>query len=120
MILLDTNAIIWLGTNHRRTRELANSTEPMCVSPASLLELQYLEEVGKLRIKSMDAVTRNSRWTVDEPSPSDWFEHAYSLSWTRDVFDRLIVAHATSRRYKLATGDGVILATLQPRQVIEL
>src|SRR5262245_13209130 len=39
VILLDTNAVIWITRNHRRTRTLAR-TPRLYVSPATLLEVQ--------------------------------------------------------------------------------
>jgi PIN domain nuclease of toxin-antitoxin system len=50
----------------------------------------------------------------------DLFDAAVDLSWTRDPFDRLIVAHARLRGWRLATGDRVILAKLPERSVIGL
>jgi PIN domain nuclease of toxin-antitoxin system len=42
------------------------------------------------------------------------------LTWTRDPFDRLLVAHAKHRRLRFATSDSRILEQLAPRQVLEL
>ena len=120
MILLDTSAIIWLGTNHRRTRPLATSAQPLCISPASLLELQFLTEAGRLRLRRGASIADDPRWVVDEPLPGRWFEAAGELGWTRDPFDRLIVAHALVRGLRLATADVEILSRLRPRQVLEL
>jgi PIN domain nuclease of toxin-antitoxin system len=50
----------------------------------------------------------------------DLFDAAVDLSWTRDPFDRLIVAHARLRGWRLATGDRVILAELPERSIIGL
>ena len=50
----------------------------------------------------------------------DLFDAAVDLNWTRDPFDRLIVAHARLRGWRLATGDRVILAELPERSVIGL
>ena len=36
MILLDTNALIWLAQGHRRASNLARSPNPLYASPASL------------------------------------------------------------------------------------
>jgi PIN domain nuclease of toxin-antitoxin system len=42
------------------------------------------------------------------------------LAWTRNPFDRIIVAHALVRGWRLATADRVILEHLDPRYAIEL
>jgi hypothetical protein len=50
----------------------------------------------------------------------DLFDAAVDLDWTRDPFDRLIVAHARLRGWRLATGDRVMLAELHANSVIGL
>jgi len=51
---------------------------------------------------------------VDNPASVDWFERALDLGWTRDPFDRLLVAHAALRGWRVATGDGPLLERLGP------
>ena len=121
MILLDTNAVIWLDQNHKRVRALAHSSSRLLVSPATLLELQMLEESGRLRLRSrLRGVIDSDRWEIDEPPALQWFEHSAEESWTRDPFDRLIVAHARLRRVRLASGDGAILERLRSSERVEL
>ncbi|MBI4820936.1 MAG: PIN domain-containing protein [Deltaproteobacteria bacterium] len=121
MILLDTNALIWLETGHARSRVLVQVRGGLRISPASLLELQFLLELGRLRMKtSISDLAEDSRWIVDEPPVLPWFEEAFGLTWTRDPFDRLIVAHALSRGWKLATGDVNILEHLDRRHALAL
>jgi PIN domain nuclease of toxin-antitoxin system len=50
--------------------------------------------------------------TLDDPASATWFGKAFDLSWTRDPFDRLIVAHARLRGWRLATGDEQLVAQL--------
>lgn len=121
VILLDTNAVIWLDQNHKRVRALARSSSRLLVSPATLLELQMLEESGRLRLRSrLRGVIDSDRWEIDEPPALQWFEHSAEESWTRDPFDRLIVAHARLRRVRLASGDGAILERLRSSERVEL
>jgi PIN domain nuclease of toxin-antitoxin system len=121
VILLDTNAVIWLDQNHRRVRALARSASRLLVSPATLLELQMLDEIGRLRLKNgLRGVIGSDRWEIDEPPAIQWFEHAAEQSWTCDPFDRLIVAHARLRRIKLASGDGAMLEQLRPSERVEV
>jgi PIN domain nuclease of toxin-antitoxin system len=65
-------------------------------------------------------VIDSHRWQVDEPPALQWFEHSAEETWTRDPFDRLIVAHARLRRVRLATGDSRILERLRPSERVEL
>jgi PIN domain nuclease of toxin-antitoxin system len=57
---------------------------------------------------------------MDDPSAVSWFLEAAELSWTRDPFDRLIVAHARLRGWKLATGDERLLKKLGNRERLTL
>jgi PIN domain nuclease of toxin-antitoxin system len=114
VILLDTNALIWVEQGHRRAKSLLSRSEPLYVSPASLLELVLLEESGRIRLKRglIDTLTDDSRWILDDPPAWPWFASTTELSWTRDPFDRLLVAHIRMRRWRLATSDSPLLAHL--------
>lgn len=122
MILLDTHALIWLDQNHKRVRDLADESRQLYVSPATILELQLLVEIGRLKHgpTAFERLIADDRWLVDEPPALGWFQEAADLTWTRDPFDRLIVAHARFRGWRLATADGAILAHLGPRERIDL
>ena len=122
MILLDTNALIWLLQRHRRARVLDRHPR-LQMSPASLLELQLLVEAGRLTLargQTTSAVIQDPRWRLDEPPAGSWFEIACELAWTRDPFDRLIVAHARLRGWKLATADSLLREHLAPREILVL
>lgn len=121
MILLDTNAVIWLHQGHRRGRPLVRAGR-LYVSPASLFELQFLVESGKVRLRggTIGEVADDERWLVDDPPAAAWFSRAIELGWTRDPFDRLLVAHAQLRGWRLATGDGALLERLGPESSIGL
>lgn len=119
VILLDTNAIIWIVTRHRRSHSLLRQSAPLAISPASILELGLLADVGRLRVRLRD-VMDDDRWAVDDPPAAEWFARAADEVWTRDPFDRLIVAHARLRRVRLATGDAAILAQLRPAEALPL
>lgn len=122
VILLDTNALIWLLRNHPRARSLQKYPR-LYLSPASLLEVQMLLETGRGRAmpgRSVADIAADPRWLQDEPPSGDWFHAATDLSWTRDPFDRLIVAHARVRGWKVATGDQAMATHLPARELIPL
>lgn len=123
VILLDTNALLWLERSHPRSRALRRWAGRLYVSPATLLELQFLREIGRIRLRTgahlVDLAT-NLGCPIDDPPALAWFEEAQNLSWTRDPFDRLIVAHARLRGWKLATGDELVLQHLGDGNTIEL
>jgi PIN domain nuclease of toxin-antitoxin system len=123
MILLDTNALLWLEAGHKRARPLRKAGYSLYVSPASVLEVQFLAELGRIRWRgghSSADILEDERFRVDEPPAVRWFGEAATLSWTRDPFDRLIVAHAITRQWKIATGDTTILEHVDPRRAIPL
>jgi PIN domain nuclease of toxin-antitoxin system len=122
VILLDTNAVIWLEQGHPRARPLIKDRRRLYVSPATLLELQFLHETGRIRIDapSVSAIGQDDRWLLDDPPAASWFLRAADLVWTRDPFDRLIAAHAMLRRWRLATGDDDLIERLGPGTAIEL
>jgi PIN domain nuclease of toxin-antitoxin system len=111
VILLDTNAVIWLHRSHPRATDLP-ARGRLYLSPASVLEIQLLIEIGRIRLKrgaTLSAIVEDERWMLDDAPAAAWFETALQFGWTRDPYDRLIVAHATLRGWKLATADESIL-----------
>lgn len=122
MILLDTHAVIWIDQRPRRARPVMVAHEQLCLSPATLMELQMLVDIGRLATGPgfLDRVLADDRWNVDDPPAVQWFMNAAELTWTRDPFDRLIVAHARMRGWRLATADRALLAQLGPRERMEL
>jgi PIN domain nuclease of toxin-antitoxin system len=122
VILLDTNAVIWLAQDHKRTRLLSRFPR-IYVSPATILELQFLAEAGRLRLAagmSVVAIGDDPRWLLDDPHAVKWFTAAADVGWTRDPFDRLLVAHALMRGWRLATGDTAVLERLSPAECLAL
>lgn len=123
MILLDTNAVIWSHLGHPRARPLARLGRQRYVSPATVLELQLLVEIGRLtlvRNASVSDLIDEGDWLLDDVPSAAWFEEAGALSWTRDPFDRLIAAHASLRGWRLATGDARIAERLGARRSVLL
>ena len=123
MILLDTNALVWLDQGHRRARPLVHARRRLYVSPASLLEIQFLKEAGRARLgagSSVAGLADDERWLLDDPPAAAWFDRALALGWTRDPFDRLLVAHAGLRGWRLATGDRDLIERLGPALSVPL
>lgn len=122
VILLDTHAAIWLLQGQRRARPLERLPR-LYLSPATVLELQFLEEVGRVRFAgqaSPATLAADERWRLDDPPSSRWFAAACDVGWTRDPFDRLLAAHARLRGWKLATADVVLLERMPPPDVLRL
>ena len=123
MILLDTHAVIWLHLGNRRGRALERARSSLYASPATVLELQMLAELGRLKVRRgarVSEIIDDERWSLDDPPSARWFDLAIELGWTRDPFDRLLVAHARLRGWQLATADQRILEHLDHRSTFEL
>ena len=120
MILLDTNALIWMLAEHKRAETLKQTKQRLYLSPVSILELQFLLEVGRLKLEpehTLADIVNDPRWTLDSPPSDVLFGAALDLGWTRDPFDRLLVAHTRCRRWILATGDKVLQTHLASNEL---
>jgi PIN domain nuclease of toxin-antitoxin system len=82
-----------------------------------VLELQYLYETKRVS-DAADQVVEDLRHRLsvrvcDLPFP-DVARRAVTLSWTRDPFDRLIVAQAAIRAARLVTKDRTLRRRYAP------
>ncbi len=116
MIHIDTHVAMWLA--ERRVAPLSATAqrlidrEELQISPMVAMELETLREAGKLRsepdrilaVLERDHSVRRSQATFDLVIAA-----ARTFSWTRDPFDRLIVANAMADRVRLLTADELIL-----------
>lgn len=112
--LLDTHFLIWITSNAKRVRHYPwlSHYEPWGVSAISFLEIQLLNESGKLDLRNpqyTDTVLSDSRFVVDEVPFITLIQRSLDLSWSRDPFDRLIAAHSLTRRVPLCSVDSVML-----------
>lgn len=116
-VFLDTHAAIflWEGRQEvfgRASRELLERAV-LLISPLVRLEMWLLREVGKLAVEPghlLDGLT--TELGVAEPADPlpAVIAQAQPLSWTRDPFDRLIVATALLHGSPLITRDRTITA----------
>lgn len=115
MIYLDTHVVAWLyageverfSASGRRRLE----RDELWVSPIVQLELQYLHETGRLRVDSslvMDSLAASIGLRVCDAPFAGVVRESLAQSWTRDPFDRLIVAQAQLRAASLLTKDRTI------------
>lgn len=109
-VLLDTNFVVWivLGTGRLSAFPRIEQYQPWGVSPVSLLEIQYLAEIGRIKIQNpefTENLVKDPRFIIDEIPLVSLIRRAMELTWTRDPFDRLIAAHNSVRRLPLCTTD---------------
>jgi PIN domain nuclease of toxin-antitoxin system len=112
---LDTHVVLWLhdGESHRLTaaarRQIARGD--LRVSPAVLLEIEFLHEIRRLRAGAaaiMAELSERTALQICDLAFSTVLEAALPEAWVRDPFDRLIVAQASANRAALITKDELI------------
>lgn len=82
-------------------------------SPIVALELQMLHEIGRIKPDAARVTAHLDRqFGIAEANErlSDIVRHAVTLRFSRDPFDRLIVAHADYLAVPLVTQDEHVLA----------
>ena len=103
-LYLDTHVAVWLFSGELeklspKAVELIEAYD-LAVSPMVVLELRFLYEIGKLRYdekKIIESLRQSIGLFVDDLSFLSLVERSLGMEWTRDPFDRMIVAHASSR-----------------------
>jgi PIN domain nuclease of toxin-antitoxin system len=120
MIYVDTHVLLWLIdgeiNNFSKKAALLLDKEQLAISPIVILELKFLEEIGKIAgdlTKLQEIIEIELGISIEDRSVSKLTMQALSLSWTRDPFDRMIVAQAALDRAKLITRDRNILKHYQ-------
>jgi PIN domain nuclease of toxin-antitoxin system len=112
-LLLDTHFLVWLALGAKRLVEFPwlDRYRPWGVSPVSLLEIQFLAEIGRLSVRNPEFTSKvmdDVRFTVDDITLVSLVRYALPLDWTRDPFDRFLVAHSLARRVPFCTTDRII------------
>jgi PIN domain nuclease of toxin-antitoxin system len=112
---LDTHTAVWLYAGRKdlfspRALKVLDSAE-LYISPMVLLEIQFLKEAKKVDIK-VDTFLRDMRAELGlklcETDFSSVTLEAVRIAWTRDPFDRMIVAQAMAEDAPLITRDKII------------
>ena len=115
---IDTQVAIWLNeANLAKLSPKALSlirTADVRISPMAVVELEYLYEIGRVILKPQEILFKLGAeiglTVCDHPFPAI-AEMALGETWTRDPFDRIIVAHARSNgAAPLLTKDELIRA----------
>ena len=113
VIYLDTHVVAWLydalvSRLSKAAEEAIERSSVLVVSPMVRLELQYLHEIGRIQAPPTEilAELRQSIGLKEsDPSLAAIVDSALGIGWTRDTFDRLIVAEAQSLNADLVTED---------------
>jgi PIN domain nuclease of toxin-antitoxin system len=115
VIYLDTHVVVWLyaGEHGRlaRTGRRLIETQSLLISPVLLLELALLEETGQIKVRAQAIIAELQESLALSICDLPFTEVAVvslQQKWTRDPFDRLIVAQAAVRGARLITKDRLI------------
>lgn len=112
MIYLDTHAAAWLYQGAVRQFSVAArrsiEREELTVSPMVEMELSLLHEIGRIRPSAQTIIRvleENFGVRVCSLSFGQVVRVAAGEQWTRDPFDRIIVAQAKANGAGLVTRD---------------
>lgn len=121
---LDTHTALWLAAGMvKRISSHALKTigrTELLLSPMALMELEILFEIGRSRVRAQDIMRKldfELGLRVCELPFSAVAETALNESWTRDPFDRLIVANAKANGFALLISADENIAEHYPRTV---
>ena len=116
MIYLDTHVVVWLyaGFIEKLSKSAIQLIEnnALFISPIVQLELTYLHEIKRITRTSqviIHELQTRIGLKICELSFEAVTNKAITQTWTRDPFDRIIVAHALCNHAKLVTKDKSIL-----------
>lgn len=105
---LDTHVLVWLdigATDRLSDPALAAIDRGLpAISPMVMLELAFLHEIGRLKVRP-ETVLDNVSVSVSRSSFTAVIETAMGLNFTRDPFDRIIVSNAITEGAVLISRD---------------
>jgi len=113
MVYLDTHVAIFLYQKDKKlfskqALEIIEKAESLVISPLAVLEMDYLREIGRLGAPGREIfeyLAGRIGLLLDTERIAAAIDQAAKLSWTRDVFDRLITAQASLTESLLLTKD---------------
>ncbi len=112
LIFLDTHVAIWLYSGEfdlfkPKTLKLINEN-PICISHIVRLEMKYLNEIGRITQQPdviISALANEIGLVYSDNNIDRIISQAIHLDFTRDPFDRIIVADASINNSKLISKD---------------
>lgn len=117
VIYLDTHIVVWLyaGLTQKLTESAQKAIEnyDVLISQMVKLELQYLFEIGRIRVtpsKIIKGLSKSINLKISDCLLSEIIDEALKIDWTRDVFDRILTAEAERNKIGFITADEDIRA----------
>ncbi len=111
-VYLDTHVVVWLFSGEldklsNRVVEIIEESE-LLISPMVVLELEFLYEIGRLKYthkEILSSLAQSIDLKVCNLSFATVAKESTKHNWTRDPFDRLIVANAICNNSLLLSRD---------------
>lgn len=112
---LDTHIVVWLYEKRldllsEKAKKYIEEND-LFISPIVEMEIEYLFEIGKIIDNSETIVSHLEKYIdlrVDEGDFREIVKISINEKWTRDPFDRIIVAHAKFKDLTLISKDTTI------------
>lgn len=116
MTYLDTHAVAALYQGDLSSFSPAvlraiDQEDDLRISPMVLLELEYLHEIKRIKVPArriVDSLAAEIGIKICDSPFADVARKAIEERWTRDPFDRLIVAQARLHAARLITKDRLL------------
>jgi PIN domain nuclease of toxin-antitoxin system len=112
---VDTHILVWIAKGEQEhlspAARQALENNDLVVSAAVMLELEFLHEIGRLRAsaeRTLAFLEADLGLRICTLPFHKVVTHALKEKWTRDPFDRLIVANAKAAGAPLVTKDELI------------
>lgn len=112
---VDTQTLMWLGAGLTKkisvTARSALEMNTIIIPAMSWLELHFMHEIGRIKITPLELYKSLKKVADIRQSNARFYditEMGGSVTWTRDPFDRLIVAEALHHKLPLITADKLI------------
>ena len=117
---LDTHIVLWLYDKleekfAKRIKKLIDQNN-LAISPIIRLELQFLKEINRINEEAnviIDYLSERIGLEIEDIDFDIIMKAATKIIWTRDPFDRIIVATSQVKNSTLITADQNILNNYQ-------
>ena len=117
MIYLDTHVVVWLYSGDTKllsskALELIENND-LYISPVVYLELKFLYKIERIKVSPaeiLESLSASIGLSVCDKSFLQIISESIALEWTRDPFDRIIVANAIVNGAILLTKENRIKA----------
>ena len=116
LTFIDTHIAVWLCSEKRRSfpakARAAIEDGWLAISPIVELELQFLQEIGRIKLGSAGILNTLSGLPLhlDQTAFAAVSKAAATQIWTRDPFDRLLAAQSIVEDVTVVTPDPAIAA----------